>query len=398
MMSSTPECLGLPESVRYDIDSLDKFDLEDQITGSYDSLVDQNMKLQHDNHEYRTLVSELQSKLAHFELQCDSQQQNICALQQQLAIQASVYDKKLNDFLACANDYDVKRTQQLSCVTKQYYNLRSDYTKLQHKYIAHTGGDYKSWKWCHIYQWIVHTVNDDRLSKYQNILYTNLKEQDITGATLPSLNDDDLYYLGIKDHNDRQLFTNYISKLVRGTQYHAVPPSPTSSVTVTVPSTSSQSTEHSHKSLTPHQLKQIRIRQQNIVYVVGLPVSLCNAKLLKSEEWFGKYGVISRICFNTSPKCVKANSIPTFVTYTNEQDAELAIQKMNLFCLSDGTRLKTNYGRTKYCPSFCAGVPCSNGKCKFLHQFAKYDDIITEQEISDFNAIRAGPPSRFNRK
>ena len=153
-----------------------------------------------------------------------------------------------------------------------------------------------------------------------------------------------------------------------------------------------------YKNLSVEQLMQLRIRQKNIVYVVGLPVSLCNAKLLKSSKWFGRFGSISRICFNTSPKCVKANSIPTFVTYSSEHQALQAIRRMNLYCLEDGTRLKTNYGRTKYCPSFCRGEECKNEKCKFLHQWANHDDIITEQEIVDFNAIRAGPPSKLNKK
>jgi len=186
--------------------------------------------------------------------------------------------------------------------------------------------------------------------------------------------------------------------------------SPSSSVCLLTSDGNSSSHSHSHshsdrpngpmmdyKQYTLAQLKALRIRQQNIVYVVGLPVSLCNAKLLKSNRWFGKFGPISRICFNTSPKCVKANSIPTFVTYNSQRDALNAIQKMNLYCLSDGTRLKTNYGRTKYCPAFCEGQQCLNHKCKFLHEWALQDDIITQQEINDFNAIRAGPPSRFNK-
>merc|ERR1719361_273147 len=146
------------------------------------------------------------------------------------------------------------------------------------------------------------------------------------------------------------------------------------------------------------QLEQLRVRQKNIVYIIGLPVSLCNAKLMKSNKWFGQFGAISRICFNTSPKCVKANSIPTFVTFTEERDALQAIRAMNLHCLADGTRLKTNFGRTKYCPLFCRKEKCLNEKCKFLHAWADHSDIITEQEITDFNAIRAGPPSRYSRK
>ena len=150
--------------------------------------------------------------------------------------------------------------------------------------------------------------------------------------------------------------------------------------------------------MTVRQMEQLRVRQKNIMYIIGLPVSLCHANLLKSNKWFGKFGAISRISFNTSPKCVKANSIPTFVTYVEERDALQAILKMNLYCLPDSTRLKTNFGRTRYCQFFCRKEACMLEKCKLLHSWADHDDLISEQEIANFNAICAGPPSRFNRK
>ena len=93
---------------------------------------------------------------------------------------------------------------------------------------------------------------------------------------------------------------------------------------------------------------------------------------------------------------VKANSIPTFVTYTNEFDACQAIQNEFILFVR-WYSFKNKLRRTKYCPTFCEGKQCINNKCKFLHEWANIDDIITEQEINDFNAIRAGPLSRFNK-
>merc|ERR1719474_1163602 len=281
-------------------------------------------------------------------------------------------------------------------------------------------------------------LNEPRLRKYDQALYDNLQRDSATGQWLETMQEDDLYYLGIKNYSDRQVLMHHIKMLVHGLPHEPPPTSLKNSVSHSslpeVGSKAIHSTPSSlgtvghgvdegynmspsyqsgyysgndrepqidhqyYKQFTVEQLQQIRIRQKNIVYVVGLPVSLCNAKLLKSHKWFGKFGTISRICFNTSPKCVKANSIPTFVTYTTEPDALQAIRKMNLYCLADGTRLKTNFGRTKFCPMFIQGQQCLNEKCKFLHQWAKVEDIITEQEISDFNAIRAGPPSRFSRR
>ena len=511
----------------------------DDVSKSYQYFVDQNMKLQQENHRYGITVSQLQSEISQLQSKCQQKDATIHSLQNQLLQQQQTFDSKFNDFLHCANDYDQKKTKEisslklkvnnitttLSTIYKKYDNLKQEYMKLHQIYlgIKHEN-KYKAWKWSNVYEWIINEINDERLNKYDQILFNNLKREDITGSILPNLNEDDFYQLGIKNFYDRELLIAYIQKLGA---HHAsinnkdnsstmdsevddkttttttdittntsllsidtnnidqkIPectfmPSPRSTLSAvelnyniqstkacTTPSTpgdkhknfkmecnnylnnlqennnmqqaanqiaisqqgaiqpqiqqnhhtlklqdnsvsngsgagsiiSGITTPEHHKQYTVEQLKKIRIRQKNIVYVVGLPVNLCNAKLLKSSKWFGKYGTISRICFNTSPKCVKANSIPTFVTYTSEYDALQAIQKMNLYCLSDGTRLKTNFGRTKYCPTFCQGKQCINNKCKFLHEWASPDDIITEQEINDFNAIRAGPPSRFNKK
>ena len=333
-MSSSLD-FDLPASVKYDIACMEAFDIErEQECAGTDV-----------NH-YELMIAQLRAEVQQWKYQCNVQQNTISSLQQQLNIQQSSFDNKFNEFLVCANDYDKQKSEELESLKRQ----------------------------------------NDILCKENDELRVKMLEFDS-----------------------------------RSNHTHS---SPLSSVCMLTDSNSSKSSPNDlimdYKQYTVQQLKSIRIRQQNIVYIVGLPVSLCNAKLLKSNRWFGKFGPISRICFNTSPKCVKANSIPTFVTYNSQRDALKAIQKMNLYCLSDGTRLKTNYGRTKYCPSFCEGQVCNNHKCKFLHQWAlKFcisgtnillicfillcalifrEDIITQQEINDFNAIRAGPPSRFNKK
>ena len=87
-MSLSSELFDLPASVKYDIDCLDKFELEEDCeTQSYQYFADQNMKLQQENHRYGILVSQLQSQLSQFQLKCKSQQTIISSLQQQLNIQ-----------------------------------------------------------------------------------------------------------------------------------------------------------------------------------------------------------------------------------------------------------------------------------------------------------------------
>jgi hypothetical protein len=303
--------------------------------------MEQNQRLLAENRSYSVLVGQLEGQLTRYQSKCDKQAREIAQMQQQLALQTVQGEQKFNQFLVCANQYEQSKAKEIEA--------------LKLKLVQHE-----------------HLINTLR-------------------ASAP---------------HGRHPMNRHFGQNGQGPCQHghkdgahgrfSLKPSPTSSGSNSDKSVSTGGAYFEHMPV--HQLEQLRVRQKNIVYIIGLPVSLCNAKLLKSNKWFGKFGAISRICFNTSPKCVKANSIPTFVTYVEERDALQAIRRMNLYCLADGTRLKTNFGRTKYCPLFCRKEACLNEKCKFLHAWADHDDIITEQEITDFNAIRAGPPSRFNRK
>ena len=187
-----------------------------------------------------------------------------------------------------------------------------------------------SGKWLDVYEWIA-SLNEPRLKKYDQALYDNLQRDNATGQWLENMQEDDLYYLGVKNFNDRQVLMHHIKMLLHGLT-HEPPPTLKNSVshssvhevgskgTTSTPSSLDNAAmdgynqspsysyfsgnEYSHpdhsyyRQFSVEQLQQIRIRQKNIVYIVGLPVSLCNAKLLKSHKWFGKFGTISRICFN----------------------------------------------------------------------------------------------------
>jgi len=416
----------------------------DPAAQSFQAFAEQNQRLQHENHRYSILVSQLTAEVSQLRFQVQAQDLTIGQLRTKMTEQRSEFDSKFDQFLVCANQYDQTKAKeienlkmQIMMMNTKYKDLSLEYGKLTARWMSKpqcNAGQWKNWKWLDIFEWMS-SLNEPRLKKYDQALYDNLQRDNASGQWLEMVQEDDLYYLGIKNYTDRQVLMHHIKMLLHGLTHEPPPTSLKSthsnnsllevgSKTFSTPNSNSSvggldgynmspscsylsgrddrdctHPDHSYyKQFSVEQLQQIRIRQKNIVYVVGLPVSLCNAKLLKSHKWFGKFGTISRICFNTSPKCVKANSIPTFVTYTNESDALQAIRKMNLFCLADGTRLKTNFGRTKFCPAFTQGDQCMNEKCKFLHHWAKVDDIITEQEISDFNAIRAGPPSRFSRR
>lgn len=47
-------------------------------------------------------------------------------------------------------------------------------------------------------------------------------------------------------------------------------------------------------------LASVRVVQKNLVFVVGLPVRLADADVLKKHEYFGKFGKIHKVVINQS--------------------------------------------------------------------------------------------------
>lgn len=47
-------------------------------------------------------------------------------------------------------------------------------------------------------------------------------------------------------------------------------------------------------------LANVRVVQKNLVFVVGLPMRLADANVLKKHEYFGKFGKIQKVVINQS--------------------------------------------------------------------------------------------------
>lgn len=47
-------------------------------------------------------------------------------------------------------------------------------------------------------------------------------------------------------------------------------------------------------------LRSVRVVQRNLVFVVGLPMRLADADILKKHEYFGKFGKIHKVVINQS--------------------------------------------------------------------------------------------------
>jgi len=127
---------------------------------------------------------------------------------------------------------------------------------------------------------------------------------------------------------------------------------------------------------------KIRIIQKNLIHVQGLPKSF-DADILKSNEYFGQYGLIIKIlvAYKTDPDNNK-KLYSAYITYSNEIEAASAILCVDSLLI--GTKIiRVFFGTTKYCGFFLNNIQCPNSnKCSFLHKIANDKDIIIKDNSS----------------
>lgn len=129
-------------------------------------------------------------------------------------------------------------------------------------------------------------------------------------------------------------------------------------------------------------LANVRVVQNNLVFVVGLPVRLADPEILKRQEYFGKYGKIHKVVINQSTTYAGSQgpSASAYVTYVSPADALRAIQGVNNVTL-DGRVLKGSLGTTKYCANFMKNQPCPKPDCMYLHELGDPKASFTKEEM-----------------
>ncbi|CAH0731577.1 unnamed protein product, partial [Brenthis ino] len=129
-------------------------------------------------------------------------------------------------------------------------------------------------------------------------------------------------------------------------------------------------------------LANVRVVQNNLVFVVGLPVRLADPEILKRQEYFGKYGKIHKVVINQSTAYAGSQgpSASAYVTYVSPSDALRAIQGVNNVTL-DGRVLKGSLGTTKYCANFMKNQPCPKPDCMYLHELGDPKASFTKEEM-----------------
>nr|XP_034179338.1 putative uncharacterized protein DDB_G0271606 isoform X5 [Osmia lignaria] len=129
-------------------------------------------------------------------------------------------------------------------------------------------------------------------------------------------------------------------------------------------------------------LANVRVVQKNLVFVVGLPLRLADADVLKRHEYFGKFGKIHKVVINQSTSYAGSQgpSASAYVTYQRPEDALRAIAAVNNVVM-DGRTIKTSLGTTKYCSHFMRNQPCPKPDCMYLHDLGDQEASFTKEEM-----------------
>ena len=148
-------------------------------------------------------------------------------------------------------------------------------------------------------------------------------------------------------------------------------------------------------------LKHARFLQKNLVYVIGLSLTLAREEVLRRADMFGKFGRIVRILVNRShafnADAPGGPSMSAYIQYQRDADATIAARTMNN-AVFDGRELRCAIATTKYCDAIvrnAAGADiatpqhCGNPNCMYLHVVSPAESVLTREEVL---ARQLGPP------
>ncbi|KAL1681236.1 hypothetical protein EV122DRAFT_288256 [Schizophyllum commune] len=147
-------------------------------------------------------------------------------------------------------------------------------------------------------------------------------------------------------------------------------------------------------------LANVRVVQRNVVYVVGIGPRFAKEELiptLRSSEYFGQYGKISKILLvKRTPSGGRAPVVGLYVTYHRREDAARAIAAVDGAPSPGGGKevMRASYGTTKYCMSFLRGATCTDHACMNLHEWGDEKDCFTKEDLTTLKHTMKATESR----
>ena len=127
------------------------------------------------------------------------------------------------------------------------------------------------------------------------------------------------------------------------------------------------------------QLSKLRIIQKNLVHFQNFPDYLYDQSILLSQEYFGQYGVITKIVLASKmDKMTHKKTNSAYLTFETKEQAAYCILSVDSIKIGEHL-VRAFFGTTKYCNHFLKNYHCFNEeKCMFLHYLADQSDIISE--------------------
>jgi hypothetical protein len=130
-------------------------------------------------------------------------------------------------------------------------------------------------------------------------------------------------------------------------------------------------------------LRDVRVVQRNLVYVIGLSPPVAKPDTLKSMPYFGQYGRIVKVVAardTASSEAGRPPSCSAFITFQKEVEARAAIFATDGFSL-DGRIMRCCFGTTKYCHAWLRDEHCATNDCLYLHEVGAAQDSFTRDEM-----------------
>ncbi|KAG2237921.1 hypothetical protein INT48_002226 [Thamnidium elegans] len=136
----------------------------------------------------------------------------------------------------------------------------------------------------------------------------------------------------------------------------------------------------------PVSADDMRVVQKNLVYIIGLHPKLATEEIVRSHDFFGQFGKISKIVINKRPALPASQmssqpSAAVYVTYYRKEDAAKAIAAVDGSVIADRV-LRASYGTTKYCTYYLRNMTCPNPNCLYLHEQGEDMDTISKEELA----------------
>ncbi|ORY08288.1 hypothetical protein K493DRAFT_322188 [Basidiobolus meristosporus CBS 931.73] len=150
------------------------------------------------------------------------------------------------------------------------------------------------------------------------------------------------------------------------------------------------------ESMSRKHLANVRVVQKSLVYVIGLTAKITE-EMLRSSEFFGQYGRISKVVINrrhaqnsTSTHPGQSPTVGVYITYARREDAAKAISAVD-GSMYNGRMLRAAYGTTKYCTYYLRNLPCQNPNCMYLHEPGEEADTFTKEDLASgyYESLRA---------